>query len=996
MRARLYVVPTLLVCRNWIAAMAIYHFSAKVISRSAGSSVVASAAYRSAERLHDERLDRSHDFTNKAGVVHSEVMLPEGAPQRLGDRSNLWNEVEATELRKDAQLSREIEFAIPRELDQQQGIELARDFVQAEFVERGMIADLNVHWDVGADGFAKPHAHVMLSMREVSEDGFGPKVRDWNRTELIETWRERWASHVNERLAELDIDARIDHRSLEAQGIDLEPQSKIGAASLRMGPEADRLIEHHAIARDNGERIIADPSIALDAITRSQATFTRRDLAIFVHRHSDGKEQFDRVLGAVRSSPDLVTLGRDGRGHERFTSRDMIAVEARLERASAALARREQHRVREHSCERALSASEKRGLWLSGEQRTAFDHVTAGRDLGVVVGYAGTGKSAMLGVAREAWEHAGYTVRGAALSGIAAENLEGGSGIASRTIASLEHQWERGRDLLTASDVLVIDEAGMIGSRQMERVLSVASDAGAKVVLVGDPQQLQAIEAGAAFRSIAERHGHVEITAIRRQELDWQRDATRHLATGRTAEALDAYVGNGMVHAAETREAAREELIEGWEREHSAEPHHSRIILTHTNDEVRALNELARGRLRADGELGADVSIAAERGTREFASGDRVMFLRNERALGVRNGSLGTVRSLSAQRMAVLLDDGSSLAFDTKDYAHIDHGYAATIHKSQGVTVDRTHVLATPGMDQHSSYVALSRHRDSVELHYGRDDFADSDRLARVLSRERAKDMASDYSQSEGVEQRFAEGRGIGLRERMADMVREVPERVRSLFDAIRTSQAPALEAPAPKVPAPEADRQVRAQAAVQRHARAVRTLFLAQKQGRAPDHPGGQGRDATERQELASARKELNAFGADYSRDIERAYVADPSLAQEAADGKVRRAILAMKAQQKLRKSGHERASQFVARWQKLQRKSAQSYEHGEMSSYRATRSEMAGMAKALQRDPQLESLLANRKADLGIAMASGRSLGGELAFNHGLDLGRGRGLGI
>src|SRR3546814_5096147 len=101
-----------------------------------------------------------------------------------------------------------------------------------------MVADLNVHWDIGADGLAKPHAHVMLTMREIvidedGEAGFGAKVRDWNRTELVEQWRERWADHVNSRLAELDIDARIDHRSLEAQGIALEPQDKIGSAASR-------------------------------------------------------------------------------------------------------------------------------------------------------------------------------------------------------------------------------------------------------------------------------------------------------------------------------------------------------------------------------------------------------------------------------------------------------------------------------------------------------------------------------------------------------------------------------------------------------------------------------------------------------------------------------------------------------------------------------------------------------------------------------------------
>ncbi len=218
---------------------------------------------------------------------------------------------------RSAQLAREIEFAIPREMTQEQGIALARDFVRDEFVDRGMIADLNVHWDIGADGLAKPHAHVMLTMREVGDDGFGKKNRDWNRTDLLEKWRERWAEHANRRLAELDIDARIDHRSIEAQGIGLEPQNKIGPVASRLaaqGLESERVDEHREIAHSNGDKIIANPSLALDAITRTQATFTTRDLALFAHRHSEGKDQFDHVMAAVRGSPELVALGKDGHG----------------------------------------------------------------------------------------------------------------------------------------------------------------------------------------------------------------------------------------------------------------------------------------------------------------------------------------------------------------------------------------------------------------------------------------------------------------------------------------------------------------------------------------------------------------------------------------------------------------------------------------------------------------------------------------------------------
>jgi Ti-type conjugative transfer relaxase TraA len=977
--------------------MAIYHLHVKVIGRKAGSSAVASAAYRSASRMRDERIDRVQDFSGKRGVVHSEVLLPENAPDHWSDRERLWNDVEAFEVRKDAQLAREVEFAIPREMTQAQGIQLAHDFAQSEFVDQGMIADMNVHWDVGQDGMPKPHAHVMLTMRSVDGNGFGPKVRDWNRTEMVERWRERWAELANERLAELDIDARIDHRSLEAQGIELEPQSQIGAPAQRIEDEgidaADRTDMHREIARNNGERIIADPSVALDAITHQQSTFTQRDMAKFAHRHSDGIDQFNAVMGAMRRSPELIELGRDGQGDDRFTTSDMIEAEQRLHRAAEMMAERERHEVDDRSRVDALARAEQRGLVLSGEQADALAHVTDGRDLGIVVGYAGTGKSAMLGVARDAWEAAGSEVRGVALSGIAAENLESGSGIVSRTIASMEHGWKNGREMLTARNVLVIDEAGMVGTRQLERVLSHAAEAGAKVVLVGDPQQLQSIEAGAAFRSVHERHGGVEIGEVRRQREDWQRDATRDLATGRTGHAIHAYDSHGMVHEAQTREQARSNLINRWDRDRQAAPDNNRIILTHANAEVRELNEAARSRMREAGDLGEDARVTVERGARSFAAGDRVMFLQNERGLGVKNGTLGTIERVSAQNMTVQADDGRSIAFDLKDYDHIDHGYAATIHKAQGMTVDRTHVLATPGLDTHGSYVALSRHRDGMNLHYGRDDFANRDRLIKTLSRDRSKDMASDYEQTDSA-QRYAERRGITFRARIAEIVREVPEKVRSLFEGLRPPATP-VDRSAPDAgevrQADAALRKARTDALI-RHARASNAILEVKHRGLSPS--------AEQRQELGAARRAFAKVRPHGWQDAESAYSKDNSFAREAGSGRVNRTIQALQLETEIRTGRGadpgSRADRFVERWQKLDRTSHRQYQAGDMSGYKATRSAMGDMAKSLQRDPQLESLLANRKAALGINMETGRRLGAALAFSHGLDLGRGRGIGL
>ena len=933
--------------------MAIYHFSAKVISRANGSSAVASAAYRSASELFDERLERHHDFSNKSGVVHSEVMLPEGAPERLKDRTTLWNEVEAGEKRKDAQLAREIEFSIPRELSRDQGVSLARDFVQREFVDRGMVADLNVHWDRAEDGSPKPHAHVMLSMREVGPDGFGQKERDWNRGELLQHWREAWGAHVNERLADSGIDATIDHRSYAEQGIALEPQHKIGPAASRrpgQGLEAERIEDHQRIARQNGAKIIADPNVALDAITRTQATFTNRDLATFAFRHSDGKDQFEQVLGAVRSSPELVALGRDGRDQERFTSREMITLEAWLERAGGALAARREHGLPTAAIEGALATAGSEGLKLGDEQEAALRHIAGSEGLATVVGYAGTGKSAMLGVARDGWERAGYTVRGAALSGIAAENLEAGSGISSRTIASLEYAWARGREQLGPRDVLVVDEAGMIGTRQMERLLSAADQAGAKVVLVGDPEQLQAIEAGAAFRSISEAHGAAEITEIRRQRTDWQRDATRWLATGRTADAIQTYRDQDMVRGADTRSQARAVLVGKWDRQRQAEPDKSRIILTHTNAEVQSLNEEARERLRASGDLGEDIALQADRGTRQFASGDRIMFLRNERSMGVKNGTLGTVEQVSTDRMGVRLDDGRQVGFDVKDYAAVDHGYAATIHKSQGVTVDRTHVLATPGMDRHAAYVALSRHRDGVQLHYGRDDFASDAKLAAVLSRDRAKDMAADYAvEPEEAARAFADRREIRLPERVREIVEKVEAKARSMFAGFKPKPQ---EVAHPEHVSESTSRPGEAKV-IQRYARAAVDIAGMREKG-LPVLPH-------QETALTRAGEALDKTRYMSAHDLASAIERNPKLGREAAAGDTRGASRGMAEEARVRADPALRAGRFMERWQAL------SAERGEARTGPAAQ-RMAIMVDDLRHDPALRMELERRAPELGL----------------------------
>jgi len=996
--------------------VAIYHLSAKVISRADGRSAVAAAAYRAGEALPDDRLGRMHDFTHKAGVVHSEILLPDGAPARLLDRATLWNEVEAGEKRKDAQLAREIEISLPRELSRPEAIRLAQDLVREQFVARGMVADLNVHLGRTASGEEQPHAHVMLTMREVGPEGFGKKVREWNRTEVLVRWRERWAALANERLAEQGHDIRVDHRSHAAQGIELEPQNKIGPAGARRearGEDAERAAEHEGLARRNGERIIADPSLVLGALTRQQSTFTRRDLARLVDRHTADAEQFAAALAKVEASPELVRLGADGRGQERFTMREMLAAEQRMEQAAGALAERQGHRV--DLRRRFLESST-----LGREQVLAFQHVTQAQDLSVVVGYAGTGKSTMLGEARIAWEAEGLHVRGAALSGIAAEQLEGGAGIASRTVHSLLFQWEQGREGLTDRDVLVVDEAGMIGSRQMARLLSQAEAAGAKVVLVGDPEQLQAIEAGAAFRAIAERVGAVEITEVRRQREGWQQQATRELATGRTADALARYEAAGMVQGHATLDAAKAAVIAGWDAARQEAPEARQIMLAYRREDVRDLNERARAVRQAAGELGADYRVQTERGERAFAVGERVYFLRNERGLGVKNGTLGTVTEIGGgasgagsvpgrgERLVVRLDDGRSVGFDVKDYAHIDHGYAATVHKSQGVTVDRTHVLASRHMDRHAAYVGLSRHRERVDLHWSADQVGSREGLDARLGRERLKDTSLDYAPAADASVwSYAERRGlvppdgrvpeseIVLRERQAEAFRERPAPRRSRFAGLKLNAVPLRPERVPAAEQARSRTQVREtelSRAVGQFAEAVvDTRRLVREDLPVLPH------------QQAAMEAGITAIVA-AGRGLARADVVDtfngrPELIAPAAEGRSGRdaAVTAIEGVRIQRLALEAQAGEAVQQWAVLERRYDQAERGRERDAAQKAITGMEAFAKELKRDPQLESLLRQRGQEFGIAEGSRldrvvrgegwtRKLVRELGLDHGV----------
>ena len=235
--------------------IAIYHFSVRIVSRSAGASCVAKAAYIAGEKIRNERDGVIHDYRRKHEVVHKEILLPAGAPEHFRKRSVIWNAAEQKETRKNSQTARSIDAALPREISRTEQIDLVRQFCAQNFTSYGMCVDFAIH-DKN-DG--NPHVHILLPTRRVDKNGFTVKDRSWNDRAMLEQWRKSWAEWCNHKLYFVS-DERIDHRSYEAQGIDKIPTVHLGAGACaieKKGKRTDRGLLNMQIEIENANTSIA-------------------------------------------------------------------------------------------------------------------------------------------------------------------------------------------------------------------------------------------------------------------------------------------------------------------------------------------------------------------------------------------------------------------------------------------------------------------------------------------------------------------------------------------------------------------------------------------------------------------------------------------------------------------------------------------------------------------------------------------------------------------
>lgn len=438
----------------------------------------------------------------------------------------------------------------------------------------------------------------------------------------------------------------------------------------------------------------------------------------------------------------------------RFSTPDMLDTERRLiataiERVNAGVGAASSHLVDAAIAQRSS---------ISDEQAQMVSRLcTSGQGVDIVEGVAGAGKTFALAAANQAWTESGHTVIGCALAAKAARQLQTDADIPSHTIDRLLIDLDRPEHGgLASNTVIVVDEAAMVGTRKVLRLLDHAQRADAKVVLVGDPCQLPEIEAGGAFAGLRQRLDASHLSENRRQREPWERAALARLRSGETDTAFNDYIRQGRVEVADTGADARSRMVGDWliaSRDGTA------VMLASRRVDVDALNKLARTALRREGLIGSDQILLAGHG---YAEGDVVVALRNDRRLSLLNGTRAVVENVNAhdRMMCCRTDDDHmvGIPFDYADEGHLTHGYAMTIHKSQGATYDRCLVLAGDQLTKESAYTAMSRGRigntlylvddnpREADAHSGEIESSLVDRVRASIGRIGAQSMATEQT----------------------------------------------------------------------------------------------------------------------------------------------------------------------------------------------------------------------------------------------------------
>lgn len=785
--------------------MAIGFARIEFVKRSAGKNACAKAAYNSRSEIEflGNKVSNSkiYDWSGKQEPAHHDALLPDNVDEKFKNPATLWNSVEQKEMKSNAQVAMEVVLALPddKKVNLEDKIHLARSFVQKHFVDKGLAAQIDIHapnpfliitrdnqelglkcgmrgniifrtedkivakLDAGSGisfnpkeftGFVEKehnwHAHVLITTRRFKANGLefeDNKARDLmpriNKGRVISgpDWGKLWAEHQNNYFQEQGLDLRVD-----ANGI--IPQEHLGP--FRMRARAFSLLEEHHRLLEANEIESRDPKKILESITAQKSVFIKSDVENFFSKHlSDSIEDISKDFW---NQPHLVQLVDKQTGEllPKFTSQKVLEEEQQILRLTDRIYANESFRLNLKKIKTPFE--------LTKEQLQAFQAIIQGRRLSLIHGYAGTGKSHLLKALHKTYEEAGYRIRAFGPDNATADVLrEKGFPNAENIYRFLFGLHNGRREVSKGKEIWILDEAGKLGNRPLLEFLKEAEKKEAQVILSGDPAQLPPVERGGMFKVFCNRYSSQILEDIQRQKLDRHREIARNLATGDFGSAIDKLCISKGIRWSENKKESMEELILQWANDTKLFPQSSTLIVAHTNDEVRVLNEMVRIIRKQRKELGEKEFLCTTwQGNIYVSVGDRIEFRRKDNALGISNGLSGTLIEAQMDRFVVSVkSEGQkqhTIVFNPQEYHAFQLGYSSTFYRSQGNTIDRAYVLHSPWMNKELFYVGLTRHVKDVYYFVSKEEASCLADLKRLALKSSAKDLTIDYTTLQDID----------------------------------------------------------------------------------------------------------------------------------------------------------------------------------------------------------------------------------------------------
>ncbi|MBA3814896.1 MAG: AAA family ATPase, partial [Alphaproteobacteria bacterium] len=542
---------------------------------------------------------------------------------------------------------------------------------------------------------------------------------------------------------------------LRVDPIGIIPQEHLGP--VRMRHHMNEAIARSQLLQKSNEKLAQDPECVLEEMTRNRSVFTEKDVAFFLQKHVPSEEMAG-LLEKTLAHHDVVPLYDKDSAQKTiyFTTKHVRAEEEKLLRFADTIANKSTFALPVNLAEKGMA-----GKTLSSEQKEAFDLcVSSEQNLCIIQGRAGVGKSYVLNAIRTAHEASCFRVLGLAPTHKVAMDLRQDGFAHAKTCHSFLFAYKNGREKLDSNTLVVVDEAGMLGTTLSVELFNVIKNSGAKLVLVGDDRQLSSVERGGTFKFLSERYGAAELRDVRRQSVDWQKAVSEALAEGKVKDAVYLLEENKAISWTPTAEESLTELLKDWSKDNLLKPHETRQIITQKNVDVDALNQGVRDILRSRGKLGdTEIVCTTQRGRVAFAEGDRIQFTKTDKAQGLMNASFGIIEriDLKTKRMTIRLDNKEIKVVSPDAYDGLRHGYASTVYKAQGSTLDHVYVLHSRVTNQSTNYVALTRQAKSLELYVSHDETPSEAALIHQMSRQDGNGTSLVFDTLNDIEKRQEE-----------------------------------------------------------------------------------------------------------------------------------------------------------------------------------------------------------------------------------------------